>query len=379
MMNIVIDENISYAEEAFSQFGKVSVFHGRKINNHILENADALIVRSITKVDKNLLQGTPVKFVGTATIGTDHIDLDYLRSNGICFSDAKGCNADAVTEYVFSSIIKLLSEQNLPIKERSIGIVGIGNIGSRIAKIAEVLGMKVFKNDPPLQRQNGAKDFVPLDNIYKCDIITLHVPFIKTGTDRTVHLFNQANLAELDDNIIFINASRGQVVDNTALIETIDRKSLNVVLDVWENEPGINTELLEKVKIGSPHIAGYSLEGKVNGTVIIYKAFCNYLGIQPIWKPSLPKVNNPDIVANTTGSYEQILNNIIHAAYSIEEDDDRMKKLINMPEGEISNSFDTLRKEYPLRREFTNYNVMTNKNNEELTGALKALRFGNKS
>lgn len=379
MMNIVIDENISYAEEAFSSLGKVIICHGRKITNQILKNADALIVRSITKVDKILLQDTPVKFVGTATIGTDHIDLEYLQSNGICFSDAKGCNADAVTEYVFSSIFKLLSEGNLSIKGMSIGIVGIGNIGSRIAKIAEILGMRVFKNDPPLQRQNSSKDFVPLDDIYKCDIITLHVPFIKTGIDKTVHLFNHSNLAKLNDNTIFINASRGQVVDNTELIETIARKNLNVVLDVWENEPGINTELLKKVKVGSPHIAGYSLEGKVNGTVIIYNAFCNYLGIQPVWKPSLPKVKSPDIVSNITGSYEQILNNIIHSAYSIEEDDGRMKKLITMPESEISNYFDTLRKEYPLRREFTNYNVTIDKNNEELTGALKALRFGNKS
>ncbi|MGD1006876.1 MAG: 4-phosphoerythronate dehydrogenase [Ignavibacteriaceae bacterium] len=375
MMNIIVDENISFAKEAFSHFGNVFIIHGREINNHLLKKTDALIVRSITKVDKNLLNGTPVKFVGTATIGTDHIDLEYLNTNNICFSDAKGCNADAVTEYVFASIIKLLNENNLSIKGRTIGIVGTGNIGSRIARISEAMGMKVFKNDPPLQRKYGTKDFVSLNEIFSCDIITSHVPLNKSGIDKTIHLFDKKNLNNINNDTILINTSRGPVADNTALIEAIDNKSLHVVLDVWENEPDIDISLLERVKIGTPHIAGYSLEGKVNGTVIIYNALCKFLGEQPVWKPSLPLAGSPVININQTGNNGEELNNIISRIYDIKKDNDKMKKLIGIPKAQIPNSFDTLRKEYPLRREFNNFTIRTNRDEEALIRILKAFRF----
>jgi len=374
-MNIVIDENISYAEKAFSQFGNVTIIHGREINNNLLKNADVLIIRSITKVDENLLTGTPVKFVGTATIGTDHIDLKYLDSKGICFSDAKGCNADAVTEYVFTSIIKLLDENNSALKGKSIGIIGTGNIGSRIAHIAGAIGMKVFKNDPPLQRKSGAADFVPLNNIYNCDIITLHVPLNKDGVDKTVHLFDKENLNKLDDNTILINASRGPIVDNSALLEAVDKKCLRVILDVWENEPAINKAILERVKLASPHIAGYSLEGKVNGTVIIYKALCNFLGEQPVWKPFLPVIETPVINLNNTGNTVEELNGIISKIYDIKKDDDKMREISTMANAQIPKYFDALRKEYPLRREFNNFKIKLNTPNEELANILNALRF----
>jgi erythronate-4-phosphate dehydrogenase len=375
MLNIVIDENISYAEEAFSQFGNVSVVHGRNINTQLLKDTDVLIVRSITKVNEELLKGTRVKFVGTATIGTDHINLDYLKSKGIGFSDAKGCNADAVTEYVFTSIIKLLNSKKLPLKGRTIGIVGTGNIGSRVARIAGIMGMQVLKNDPPLQRESRAEEFIPLSDIYKCDIITFHVPLNKTGIDKTIHLLDQDNLNKLNENAILINASRGPVVDNNALIKAIDDKNLNVVLDVWESEPDIDIELLNRVKFGTPHIAGYSLEGKVNGTLIIYKALCHFLGEQAIWNPSLPSVESPGIIPEQAAGNEEILENIINSIYNIKIDDNGMRKLNSLPKEQISSYFDTLRKEYPLRREFSNYKISLDKSDEELTNILKALRF----
>jgi erythronate-4-phosphate dehydrogenase len=375
MLNIIVDENISYAKEAFSHFGNVSIIHGREINNNLIKKTDVLIVRSITKVDKNLLNGTPVKFVGSATIGTDHIDLKYLETNNIYFSDAKGCNADAVTEYVFASIIKLLSETNLSIKGRTIGIVGIGNIGSRIARISEAMGMKVFKNDPPLQRKYGINDFVSLNKIFSCDIITLHVPLNKNGIDKTIHLLARENLNNINSGAILINASRGAVVDNTALIEAIDNKSLRVVLDVWENEPDIDIALLSRVKIGTPHIAGYSLEGKVNGTVIIYNALCKFTGKQPVWKPCLPLVESPVIKLKQFSNIGEELNNIIGRIYDIKKDNDKMKKLISIPKEQVPNCFDMLRKEYPLRREFNNFKIKTNRDKEAVIRILKAFRF----
>ncbi len=257
-----------------------------------------------------------------------------------------------ITEYVFTSVTKLLNGNSSALKGKSIGIVGTGNIGSRIARIAGTIGMKVFKNDPPLQRKSGAADFVPLNEIYNCDIITLHVPLNKDGIDKTVHLFDRENLNKLNDNAILINASRGLVVDNTALAEAVDKKSIRVVLDVWENEPDINTAMLERVKLASPHIAGYSLEGKVNGTVIIYKALCKFLGEQPVWKPSLPVIETPVINLNHTCNCVEELNDVISKIYDIKKDDAKMRAISAMPKAQIPKYFDTLRKEYPLRREF---------------------------
>jgi erythronate-4-phosphate dehydrogenase len=375
MLKIVVDENIAYAEEAFMQFGNVAITHGREIKNRLLKDADVLIVRSITKVDDNLLMNTPVKFVGTATIGTDHINLEYLNSKGICFTDAKGCNADAVTEYVFTAIINLLSNKNISIKGKSIGIVGTGNIGRRIARIAELLGMQVLKNDPPLERKYGTKSFVSLNEILNCDIITFHVPLNKSGIDKTIHLLNSDNIDHINNNSILINASRGQVVDNKALLDTIDRKNLNVVLDVWENEPDIDVKLLEKVKIGTPHIAGYSVEGKVNGTVIIYNALCKFLGELPAWKPMLPPIDSPEINLNQFSNKGDILNNFVSTIYNIINDDLNLRKLSGIPKELAPKFFDNLRKEYPLRREFNNFKIKLSGNEEELIPILSALRF----
>ncbi len=374
-MKLLVDENISHASEAFSGFGSVSLMHGRKISNSALKDKDALIVRSITKVNEELLKDTPVKFVGTATIGTDHIDLDYLSRRGIYFSDAKGCNADAVAEYVFTAIFRLAVEHGFSVKDKTIGVVGVGNIGSRIVRLAKSLGMNVLMNDPPLQRKSGSAEFVPLKDIYSADIITLHVPLNKEGIDKTVHLFSEDNLSLLKENTVFINASRGQVVDNQALLKLLDKKNLNVVLDVWENEPRISLELLKKVKFGSPHIAGYSLEGKVNGTVMIYNALCKFLNRESGWKPELPSVDNPVIEASQDNNLEAALNKIFTSIYNIKDDDDLMRKMFNMNNEEAGTYFDSLRKNYKLRREFANYTVKLTKLDEKLSGILKSFRF----
>ncbi|MEE9571880.1 MAG: NAD(P)-dependent oxidoreductase, partial [Candidatus Neomarinimicrobiota bacterium] len=207
-MKLVVDENIAFAEEAFSQFGDVLLFSGRKITNDILSNADALIVRSITNVDENLLQNTNIKFVGTATIGTDHFDTNYLNENNIVFADARGCNADSVAEYVFTALLKIAVDNKFTLKNRSIGIIGIGNIGSRVVKYAEALGLKVYKNDPPKQRAGEGSNYVSLEEALQANIVTLHVPLNKTGIDKTFHLFDEKKLNELKNNTIIINSSR---------------------------------------------------------------------------------------------------------------------------------------------------------------------------
>ena len=374
-MNIVVDENIAYAKKAFSEFGDVQLVDGRKITNQHLKNVDVFIVRSITNVNSNLLDGTKVKFVGTATIGSDHIDLNYLEKNNITFADAKGCNADSVAEYVFTALFKIAADENIRLNKKSIGVVGIGNIGSKVVRIAEELGMLVLKNDPPLERKGIGEKYVSLDEILQADIITTHVPLNKGGRDNTVHLLNKDNLNQIRYGAIIINTSRGVVINNDALYNITQSKKLYNILDVWENEPGINIDLLNITKIGTAHIAGYSLEGKVNGTVMIYNALCNFARIPPSWKPELPEVENKEFVLDVSKNDELKLYNLLRSVHDIESDDWRMRNMIKVKGEERGNYFALLRKEYPIRREFSNYTVKLREDELYLKKILEALRF----
>ncbi|MFN3693868.1 MAG: 4-phosphoerythronate dehydrogenase [Ignavibacterium sp.] len=225
-MKIIVDENIAFAKEAFSLFGDVVLLPGREITNETLKNADVLIIRSVTDVNEKLLSNTSVKFVGTATIGTDHIDLDYLKSMDITFADAKGCNAYAVAEYFLTALLKVCSDEDISLQNKSIGVIGVGNVGSKVAGFSELLGLKVLKNDPPLQRENPDENFYSLDEVLQCDIITLHVPLTLEGEDKTYHLLNAENFEVLKDGSILINTSRGAVIDNQALRKVINQKNL---------------------------------------------------------------------------------------------------------------------------------------------------------
>lgn len=373
-MKIVVDENVAFAEEAFSRFGEVRLLYGREINQSALKDADALIVRSITKIDKALLEGTSVSFVGTATIGTDHVDLEYLHKKSIGFADAKGCNADAVVEYVFTVIFSAAVKKNISLKDKTIGVVGVGNIGSRIVKLAETYGLKVLMNDPPRQKKELNFTFVSLEKILEADIITIHTPLTYEGDDKTFHLFNRKNLEQLKEKTIFINASRGEVVDNTALSELLDKKKLTVILDVWENEPNINQALMKKVLFATPHIAGYSLEGKINGTKMMVDAMNKFFNKNILWQPQLLKCENAEIEISTSIPVEEILYSLFNKIYNIDEDSNRLKNFSGS-EKSLGKYFDTLRKEYPLRREFTNYSIKTKSLSAELETFLKAFRF----
>ena len=375
MLNIIVDENIVFAKEAFALFGNVTLLSGREINNSILKDADILIVRSITKVDKELLKNTPVKFVGTATIGTDHIDLEYLKKNKIAFADAKGCNAYSVAEYLIVSLLNLSVRFNFTLKEKSIGIVGVGNVGSKVAKFADALGMKVLLNDPPLQRAGNNNSFVSLDEILNADIITLHVPLNLSGIDRTYHLFDKKKLMELKDGTILINTSRGAVIKNQELLEIIDTKKLKVVLDVWENEPDINIDLLNKVIIGTPHIAGYSLEGKINGTKMIFDALADYLNLNISFNFTKEAPTNSLLSFEKSETIEKDLDQIVSKIYPIQRDDKLMRKMLNMSREERIKYFDLLRKDYPIRREFNNYRVELKNFDGKTKNILTNLRF----
>jgi len=375
MYKIIIDENISFADRAFNHLGVVETVPGRSISNQLLKDADILIVRSITRVDEHLLKGTNVKFVGTATIGTDHIDLDYLKRKKIAFADAKGCNAFSVAEYVVASLFYLSVKFNFILKDKSIGIVGVGNIGSKVARFVEALGMEFLLNDPPLERIGVPGNFVSLNEILKCDIITLHTPLNPSGIDKTLHLINKDNLAALKENTILINTSRGAVVNNNDLLETIKRKRIITVLDVWENEPEINSELLEKTDIATPHIAGYSYEGKANGTIMIYESLCKFLNADKKFDFQFPVITDPVIEINLSERFENNMNQLISKIYHIADDDKRMRKISGMSDKEIIKEFDKQRKNYPVRREFNNYKIKSTNLNEKIKSVLSDLRF----
>lgn len=373
-MNIIVDANIAFADEAFSHLGNTKLVDGRTLTKENVKDADILIVRSITNVNEGLLKHSKVRFVGTATIGTDHVDLDYLLNHNIQFADAKGCNADSVAEYIFTALLRIASVKNISLKGKTIGVVGIGNIGSRIVRLAESLGMKIFQNDPPLERKGG-KNFVALNKILQADIITLHVPMLLEGIDKTFHLLNKENLNRINKETIIINSSRGAVIDNAALLNETINKNFELALDVWENEPSINTELLVKTKISTSHIAGYSFEGKVNGTKIIYSALCKFLESKPIWQPILPEIATKEIRLPEGKTDEEKLYKLFSSIYNIERDDELMRKILTYESKQRAKYFDLLRKKYPVRREFDNFTVYISENEIRFKSILEIFRF----
>lgn len=374
-MKLIVDENITFAKEAFSSFGRLKLLNGRSFTNNEVKDADVLIVRSITPVDKELLKNSKVKFIGTATIGTDHIDLNYLESKKIKFADAKGCNADSVAEYVFTALLRVASEEKISLKGKTIGVVGIGNIGSRVAKLAELFGMKVLKNDPPLDRKGVGQNYSSLNELLGTDIITLQVPLSLEGIDKTFHLFNGDNLKKIKPGAIIINTSRGAVINSTNLLEEDAQKNFKLILDVWEHEPLINNSLVERSKVGTAHIAGYSLEGKVNGTKMIYDSLCQYLNIKPTWKPELPKIEQTDLRVPEGETYEERLYKLFATIYNIQNDDSKLREISKYRLNEQAGYFDKLRKDYPIRREFSNYTVHLSHIERNLKPFLECFRF----
>lgn len=374
MMNIIVDENINFAEEAFGKIGNVSLYPGRNINNRLLKDCDVLIVRSVTEVNSELINNTPVQFIGTATIGTDHIDTAFLREQNIVFASAKGCNSNAVSEFVFSSLLKAAAEEKINLIGLSIGIIGYGHIGKLIAHKAKALGLNVLINDPPLQKENSNFNFQTLEETLEADIITFHVPLTLYGEFKTYHLLNEELISSLSKGKIIINTSRGGVIDNNALSKFAEEKNFKIILDVWENEPNVNLDLLKKTKGATPHIAGYSLEGKVNGTKIIYDSLCNYLKLEANWEPYLPAPKNAFIeIDNGNLPLEELLDKIFSSVYDIKNDDLSFRKILHAENK--TEYFDQLRKDYPMRREFCSYTVKLKNKDEAAESILSAFGF----
>ena len=355
-MKILVDENMPYARELFSRLGEVKAVPGRPIPVAELDDADALMVRSVTKVNEALLAGKPVKFVGTATAGTDHVDDRWLTQAGIGFSAAPGCNAIAVVEYVFSALLMLAERDGFALRDRTVGIVGVGNVGRRLQARLEAFGVRTLLCDPPRADRGDEGDFRSLDELVReADILTFHTPLFKDGPYKTLHLADEALIARLKPGTILINACRGAVVDNAALLARLNTgQQLSVVLDVWEGEPDLNVELLSKVDIGTPHIAGYTLEGKARGTTQVFEAFSAFIGrAQHVALDTL--LPAPEFGRITLhGPLDQpTLKRLAHLVYDVRRDDAPLRHVAGIP-GE----FDKLRKTYLERREWSSLYVM---------------------
>ena len=378
-MKIVADENIPFVKEAFKNIGEVSTYAGRDMSPDKVKDAEVLLVRSITKVNEKLLSGSKVRFVGTATIGVDHIDTDYLTKNNIAFSSAPGSNAESVAQYVTSVLLNLLKAKCEEISGKTIGVVGVGNTGSRVARNAEAMGMNVLLNDPPLERRTGDPKYLPINDLFEADFISLHVPLTKEGIDATYHLVDEDFLGKMKSGSVLINSSRGAVVDNKVLLSALKNKTISdSVLDVWENEPDISIELLNSVEIGTPHIAGYSYDGKVRGTEMLYSALCDFLDVEKIWDPEvlMPKPDVPSLKINISDKSEtEILFEAVTAVYDVKGDDKNLRKTVDLSQEERKLYFDKLRKQYPIRREFDKTKVILDPPDEKLKEIFNVLKF----
>jgi erythronate-4-phosphate dehydrogenase len=373
-MKIVADENIPYAAECFCCIGDVEVLAGCEITPSAVGDANVLLVRSITRVDSDLLEGSKVHFVGTATIGFEHIDVEYLSRKNIGFASAPGSNANSTAEYVIAGLLEIGQKHNLKLEGKSIGIIGAGNVGGRVAKKCAALGMKVLLNDPPLERQTGDAKYLPLEELFGCDFVTLHTPLTFKGADKTFHLADERFFKSLKARCVFFNTSRGGVVETGALKTAIKSGRLKaVVLDVWENEPNIDTELLEMVDIGTPHIAGYSLDGKVAGMIMIYKAVCEHFGFSAEFdvESFLPDADFSQLEVNPKlGSEQEVLREAVEKIYDIKKDDSNLRWVLDRPRGRRGKFFDELRKDYRVRREFQNTRIILATEDTESTGNL---------
>ncbi len=372
-MRIVADENIPLVNECFGELGEIIRLPGRDMTNADLQGADALLVRSVTQVNEALLRDTPVRFVGTCTIGVDHLDTDYLEQQGIGWSSAPGCNANSVVEYVYAALAHL----DVDWLGKRVGIIGCGNVGGRLYSRLKAQGVECRVYDPFLSAEQ-VPDLTSLEAVLGCDVVCMHTPLTRSGPHPSFHLIGTEELRQLAPGAVLLNAGRGAVIDNQALLSHLESGAdLRVVLDVWEPEPDISRPLLARVELGSPHIAGYSYDGKMQGTFMIYEALCRHLGREPGKQlDSLrPAVEDPERVL-AEGDVWSALKDLIPQVYAIAEDDRRLRDLAasaERGEADFAKGFDQLRKQYPKRREFGNYQVSAV--SKEADARLAALGF----
>lgn len=373
-MHLVVDENLPFSQEFFGNAAKLTLLPSNAITAADIKNADGLLVRSVTQVNQQLLQGSKVKFVGTATIGVDHIDQPWLQTAGIEFASAPGCNAESVVDYVLASLLWLASEQSFSLLDKTIAIVGVGQVGGRLAKRLQAFGCQVLLNDPP-RAAKGEKGFLSLNEaLNQADIVCLHTPLTSNGSFPTQHLIGIDEL-DLLENKILLNAGRGGVIDQQALKNQIKKITAPLLLlDVFEGEPSLDYELIQHCLLATPHIAGYSLEGKSRGTEMLYHAWCQHLGVEPKVKLEelLPAVPVALLELDASCEAEEACRRAAHLCYQPLTDNWRLRDALKK-QTDTAKVYQQLRKNYPIRREFSSLSVKAA--TQEQASALRALGF----
>jgi len=371
-MKIIADDKIPFLQGVLEPYSEMIYLPGRQITGKVVRDADALLIRTRTKCTGSLLKGSKVKFIGTATIGFDHIDTQFCEKNGIAWTNAPGCNSSSVQQYIAAALLKMAAEFRFSLKGKTIGIVGVGNVGTRIEKLARILGMNVLLNDPPRERNEGQKNFVDLGTVlYKSDIVTLHVPLNVVGEDCTWRFFNEKSFKKMRKGTWFINTARGEVMESNALKRALDTGKLaGAVLDVWENEPDIDTDLMGKTFLSTPHIAGYSTDGKANGTSMVVNSLSTFFNL-PLreWRPvRIPEPVEPVISINGIGKPdEDIVREAVFHTYNIDEDNFNLRF--------APADFEKQRGDYRVRREFSAYTVKLNGGTKTTRNLLEELGF----
>jgi len=371
-MKVIVDDKIPYIKGALEPYAEVVYLAGNLTTAEVVKDADVLVTRTRTMCNKAVLDGSKVKLIATATIGFDHIDTQYCKAAGIEWVNAPGCNAESVNQYISAALLSIARRDHLDLAGKTIGIVGVGQVGSRIAKTCEILGMKVLLNDPPRERAEGSARFVPIDVIQaQADIISFHVPLNRQGIDKTCHMVDEKFLAGLSGRPLIINTCRGEVFSSGDVREARQLNILSgMVIDCWENEPDIDLDLLKLADYATPHIAGYSKDGKANGTKNSVRAISRYFGLGiDDWEP--PGVDAPaQPVITVDGKHrsrQSILTEVVLATYPIQSDDEMLRKHTHL--------FEQLRGDYPVRREFDSYSVRASHTDADALDDLERLGF----
>jgi erythronate-4-phosphate dehydrogenase len=371
-IKIVADDKIPFLQGVLEPYLDIEYLPGNTISNENIKDADGLILRTRTRCNNTLLDGTSVKFIATATIGYDHIDTQYCKKKNIVWANAPGCNSGSVMQYMASALLYYARVRQIDLTDRVIGIVGVGNVGKKVLKLAETLDMHIVLNDPPRERAEGKCGFLSLDGITReADIITLHVPLNMSGKDMTYHLADSDFFKRLNPGTLFINASRGEVVDTGSLKMFLKKGSQeSAIIDVWENEPVIDHELSDRVFLATPHIAGYSTDGKANGTKMAVQALSRFfeLGLDE-WEPDrMPEPSGPVLYCDGLNkSFQDILTELVFKTYDIASEDAWLKT--------DTTKFEFYRGNYPVRREFSAYYVEGTSLDEDIKRKLRKLGF----